>query len=458
MERLIFKTGTATYAILAVLSLYFYVERTAFLDIAFHLFYILKDGEFTIQNNRFGAFLTQLFPLSGSKAGMDLVSIMKTYSIAFVVYYYAIFFICVRVFKSYQFGLAVLLLNTLMVSDTFYWIQSELPQGLALMMLYFAWLSRYDDLKQTNYAWFHYPLTAVLCFTLVFFHPLLIFPVAFISAFIYLDNTALRPQMKGSLWLFFLLFIVKLKFFKTAYDSNSMEGIRNFKTLFPNYVFLESNKKLLEYAVRDYYLVFILFLSLLLFYAWGRKFAKLSLVGLFFMGYLLLVNVSYPNGGEQFYMENLYLPLSVFVIIPFVFEAPAIFEKRRLFILIAIILVIRMVDMVDKHKKYTERVAYLDGYINQTALSDQKKIIVSEKNFPIDTMMMTWASPYEIWLLSTVKTGETRSILITDNVDEQRWLQGFNAKFVTKWGAFDYAELPRKYFILNDSSHYAFKK
>lgn len=59
MQQAIYRIGSLTYIVLGILALVFYLERTAFLDISFHLFYILKDGDFAIQNNRFAAALTQ---------------------------------------------------------------------------------------------------------------------------------------------------------------------------------------------------------------------------------------------------------------------------------------------------------------------------------------------------------------------------------------------------------------
>lgn len=135
MNEQTFKIGSITYIILAILAVILYIERTAFLDISFHLFYILKDGNFAIQNNRFGAFMTQLFPLIGSKIGLPLDVIMKLYSVGFVLYYFSIFLIITKFLKVQKFGIVLLLFSTLMVADTFYWIQSELPQGIAFMIL-----------------------------------------------------------------------------------------------------------------------------------------------------------------------------------------------------------------------------------------------------------------------------------------------------------------------------------
>ena len=58
-----FLIGAISYAFLLILAYVYYKERTLWGDIPYHVFHILKDDNFAIQNNRFGAVLTQWIPL-----------------------------------------------------------------------------------------------------------------------------------------------------------------------------------------------------------------------------------------------------------------------------------------------------------------------------------------------------------------------------------------------------------
>lgn len=458
MNKLVFSIGTVVYILLAILSLMFYVERTAFVDISFHLFHIIKDGYFAIQNNRFGAFFTQLFPLIGSKIGLDLDTIMKLYSVGFVLYYYAIFFVCVRILKSYQFGLVMLLLSTLMVTDTFYWIQSELPQGLALLVLYYA-LIDYSEKVDDRYKWILRAMIPLIVLMLVFFHPLLMFPFLFIAVFLYLKYPRLRSLLQSGTALFIFILIIKSLFFKTGYDSSAMGGVKNFLTLFPDYIFLKSNKRFVIDAFTDYYMMIIALIGLVIYYVKSKEYAKLFLVCSFFLGYTLLVNVSYPNGADKFYIENLYLPLSLFVAVALVFDIVPHIQSKKYFIpILCTILLVRIIHIGLNHTVYTQRVDYLNKLLSETALLDQRKMIISSDRVAKDTVMMTWGTPYESWLLSTINTGETRSILVTDNIGAHRWKKEHNKKFATTWGVFDYDKLPKRYFILPDTTYYDIKE
>lgn len=448
----LFKIGTTAYIILGVLAYIFYLERTVFVDISFHLFYIIKDGGFAIQNNRFGAMLTQIFPLIGSKIGLSLSSLMKLYSVGFVLYYLAIFLIITRVLKLARFGLLMLLFSTLMVTDTFYWIQSELPQGIAFLILYFAVLfSVHNNQKIRN--WILIPVLATMVVTIVFFNPLLVFLFIFFTVFLYLDHPSLREYLKASFLFYILILIIKSLFFKTYYDSNAIEGVKNFITLFPDYIFLASNKQFLLDVIGKYYLLILMLLSMTYYYISKKNYIKVFLLLAFFGGYLILVNVSYPNGADAFYIENLHLPLSVFVALPFALDFK-LQNKNYFIILVVLIVAIRIIHIGFNHNLYTERVNMLSNYLQKTENLDQKKIIISENHFPKDTLLMSWATPYEFWLLSTHNGNDTRSIMITDNVSDIKWTKSYNKKFVTKWGVFDYSELPTKYFNFTDTSYY----
>ena len=71
---------------------------------------------------------------------------------------------------------------------------------------------------------------------------------------------------------------------------------------------------------------------------------------------------------------------------------------------------------------------------------------------------MSWATPYEVWLLSTIRTGHTTSIMVTDSDNNLDWMLHHNKKFVTRWGLFKYDDLPSKYFVLQDTSFYVIRR
>jgi hypothetical protein len=437
--------GTATYAALAMLAYIFYLERTVFIDIAFHLFFIVKDGALAIQNNRFAAVFTQMFPLLATKAGLPLSQVMMAYSLGFVLYYAAIFFLCLRLSRPH--ALMLLLYNVLMVTGTFYWIQSEFPQGIALALLWWAMAARYVRTEQMPAwamgAWF------VLLLFIVFAHPLLPVVFVFLGLFhlAHRDFSEHKKLILSGLATFAGFAVVKSRFFKTGYDTDASQ---RFKNLFrpSEYFRSEAWEQFGDLLTRHYYLLAVLLPLVGFWYVRHRAWRKLTLTFGFFFGYLLMVNVSYPQGAEDFYIENLYLPLSLFVIVPLVLDVLPALPLRWATAAVAGILLLRVLHIGLHHAPYTARLNWERDFLKNTPAD---KLIFPNSAAPMDTLMMNWGTSYEFWLLSTVESGHTRSILIDEDPQQFGWALDKPHSFLTKWGAFEYDKLPRRYFIFRDT-------
>ena len=447
--------GIITYFSLLVLSLYYYKERTIFTDIAFHLYYLLKDGDYAIQNFRFVSFFTQSFPLLGQKLDLDLKLVMQLYSAGFIVFYAAAFFLLNNLLRLKNYALCMLLFSTLMVTHTFYWMQSELPQGLSLMILYFG-LIDYENKNnkiRDKSMWF-VPIKAVVLFILFFSHPLIIFPFLFAVAFFAIKEKPRESKYVREGLTFLTLYLLKAKFFKTAYDSQSVEGLSNFKSYFPNYIDLVSNQKFMEYLISDYYLFLLGFVVAITYYIIKSRRIKLLILSSSLFGYLLLVNVSYPEGAEQFYIENLYLPLSLFVIIPLVFDVLPNFKGRFVLPFLVTFMMLRVGHIAMEGKDYTQRLDYLAQILDETGSLNSTKLIIPQCIEHKKSLWMTWATSYEFWLQSTLNSGESRSLIITENPDDYSWTLPANTKFITPWDTPEYETLPNRYFNFRDSTPY----
>ena len=175
MFKIIYRIGFIGYLFLFILSAVFYKERTVFTDIAYHLFYLLKDGTFAIQNFRYGAAFTQIFPLAASWLSLPLSTVMFFYSVGFTIFYFTCYVVAGSVFKNHKLALILLLFNFLFVTDTFYWIQSELPQGIAFSILFFSFLStRQESVNAIPLAMIFFAIV-----TIVFFPPATIIGILF---------------------------------------------------------------------------------------------------------------------------------------------------------------------------------------------------------------------------------------------------------------------------------------
>ncbi|HYV91117.1 MAG TPA: hypothetical protein VE978_05015 [Chitinophagales bacterium] len=454
-HKIILITGIIIYALLSILAFLYYHERTIFADVSFNLFYILKDCKPAIQNNRFGAIFTQLFPLVSAKLHLPLKETMIIYSEAFVLCNAAIFFLCFFLEKEKRFAGIMMLFSIFMVTDTFYWIQSELLQGISFIILFFAFLTRIN--LADDRAAFAVAVLILLLFTIVFIHPLVIFVFIFISLFMIIDVrfVAFRKMIWASVFLVIAMTVIKSKLmYVPGYDANAMETTKNFLLLFPHYFDLPSNIAFLNEQLTKFYLVPPALLIITVFYLRSQLYLKLVLCYAAFFGYLGLINISFYYGGTDYYMESLYLPLSVFLLVPLMLDVLPKLSSRFQIAILGFIVTVRIFSIQQYHSMYTAQIVWERNFLTKTQNLPHKKLILDKKDVPADSLLEWWASPYQFWLLSTLEDHETRSILVTDNPPSYYWQMEKNNLFLTKWSAPEYHELPPQYFVMRDSLGY----
>lgn len=452
MYKKLYNSLFVLYLAFFVLAILFWQERTAFTDIAFHLFFIVRHHEFPVQNFRFGAVLTQLYPFLATKLSLPLGSIMMSYSIGFIFYYFLCYFFCGVVLKDYKMGLVLLLSQVLFVSHTFYWMQSELPQAIAFCTVFFAFLNKYSHIENTfarlvSWLWILFSII-----TLGFFHPLLMFPFSFILFFFLSrkEGSIDWKMLVAAAILFAAVLFVKKTYYKTAYDEQAMEGAKKLISQFPHYFRIYSNKRFLKNCLTVYYWIPVISLIITAVYIKQGKWRSLVLFGAYMLAFLLLVNISYQDPATTtFYLENLYLPLGIFLAVPLVYDILPALRIKHVYILIAVIAITGVVRIFGTHTIYTRR---LNAEKALMAKYDNRKTIIKASLLPNDTFMMTWGIPYEAWLLSTSAHNKAASLAALDDPFQFKEATSDTKVFITAWEAVNYQYLPAKYFPFKDTS------
>lgn len=458
-QSLLFRLGLFSYLALMLLALVYFQERTLWGDIAFHIFSIIKNDGFAIQNGRSVAFMTQLAPYISSQLGLSFKSIALSYSLIFVVYYGSIYWLSFKIFNNVKAALSMLLLSMLMVCDTFFWIQSELPQGLAMMMLALAILTKSSQISDYNKLELFF--LAGLLLLVVYAHPLMIFPFSFIGLFLFLSQEKTVPTkvLIGAFLFFMVVVFLKQTVLKlpSSYEDNAMARLNNFKTLFPNYLTLDYNVIFFKACLKKYYFLLLLLMLMSYFYVQQQKRLKLGLIWTFFLGYLLLINVVQTSMRfEASYLENLYLPLSVFVTIPFVYDFLPHQKKQHQLLLLGLIIGSCLIRIVFFSSTYSDKLAWQKDLLTETEHWTQQKLVVPLEVVPQElNWTNAWSSPYEFWLISGIQNpNNLRSVIIHPNPTQLKY-QTINQAFITDLGTVKYTTLQSKqYFNFQDSSFY----
>src|SRR5207237_3728904 len=102
----------ALFAVFFVMAFILYKERL-FVDCAYYIFYTVNDQFFRVDHHRFVLAISQLLPLAEVYLRIGLKTILVTYSLGHVLFYYALLLIVVHRFQDVTAGIAILLLQVI---------------------------------------------------------------------------------------------------------------------------------------------------------------------------------------------------------------------------------------------------------------------------------------------------------------------------------------------------------
>lgn len=446
--------GSFIFLTFFIMSTYFYKERTCFIDISLHLFHLLKDCNFIIQNNRFGALFTQMIPILGQGLNLSLKNIAILYSLSFVMLPFFSFLTIIIGLRNSKIAITYLFSILLMTTHTFFWIQSELPQAMSFFFILLALIDNcinaYKEITLVTWIGL-FLLLIVTCFT----HPLSIFPIGFAILFYFFQYKENRLFVSKVAILSICIVFLKSIFFKTEYDSQAIGQLIQNKKHIQNFFELTSTKNYIHYFSSDYILVTVSLLILTILYFYHKQLKLGLFILLASIGFSSIINLTYPEGALQFYIENQYQILAIIISIPLInmlFKRKL--ERELTMFLLPFVSIICFIRIISVHPIYTQRLDWYRNILKVTSSNSSKKLIISNKSAPIDTLLMTWASSYETWLISTIETDTSRSLLIEEYENEYSHTTTLKNVFVTKWGAFEYNTLPTRYFKFMDTTGY----
>ena len=458
--------GLATMLVLLVFAWHFYLERTAFYDLSYHLLTYLKTKSLFVQNRRFVAIATQLPTLLAVRAGLPLIAIMRLYSVVFILFYLAIFLACAYWLRNEQVALVVALSFVLLAARTFYWAQSELPQALAVLLFFYAGVSR-----QAPLPWRRSTLAlATLVPVFIFGHPLMLLPFLFLWAYDWLLNQRYRD------WAYYGMLVLALAMYELrdaltppgSYETMYLTFEPNLIAFFPDYFTLASFHHFWYLSTHDFLALPVLLLVLTAFYLrqrTGLAMLRLALVWASVLGYAFVISVSKPDYTEPTYLENLYLPLTLFVAVPLALEVLPALERAgprwgRAAATGAVVLLvtIRLVAVWQQHTPYSAYQQWLARLLHYTRQFPERKYILYFGNVDPHDLRAGW--PWWSMASETVVASARHSpdsvqtVRVGWDVDQLAQTGAQPGIFLAPFNAFPSTALPARYCRFPANSSY----
>jgi hypothetical protein len=391
---------------LLVLALYFWRERMLFADAPHILFRLVNDGTLQIQEYRWGSFITQSVPLLASKAGLPLKAVMVLYSASFNLFYLAVVLLLIFRHRRPDMALMFALYFLFFSTETFYWPNNEVHQGIGWMML----LLGEHSLGLTKNRPLHIRILvfAVLAILAIWTHPLVMLALGFLWCFALLEKRGTGTSWQERAGLSILLISIALwKYFYAYYfgwyDAGKLQAIDGLKFSAVPKAFTAPMAHGFLHSATTYYAVFCVFLLIgLAALVKARRFLLIALTILYALGYFFIVAHTHP-GFDRSYIESEWMPMGFAAAVPAVaYALPRISAKAALILLLAGA-TLQSVWILRGVRPFQARLAHNNSVLQKMRTEGLMKAVVAEPDEALRKhLMLHWAAPVESLLQSAL--------------------------------------------------------
>jgi len=412
-------TGHITFLLLISLSVIYYKERILFFDNVFYLFKIINFEKFNTEAGRYGAFLSQIPVLAALKAGMSLKSLLLIYSISFILIYYVVFMLCTHVLKNVVAGFSIVFVLVLCMQQGFYHPTHESHQALIYSLLFYSTINYSFNKKYYLLKYSIGGLLIALCF---FTYPTVLFPLLYIIAFYIIDQHKWRET---GIYILVMILIM-LSVFKVTYTDQSsyegqfLSGLFNLRPGIHDFTGYYSTMFFSRRIGGLYFWLCIIFILAILLQLANKKYLNAGFTFLGTTSFLVLVLYTYRMGDSDVMMERSFLPLTVFVSVPFFTE---LLSSKRRSVLIPGVLVILVICFAGirrlnlEGQRFRRRLKNIEQLIECTHNMDGRKFLLKKSDENISNIIMPWTSSFNSIIVSSMNGNQnTRTIFLYDDL------------------------------------------
>ena len=431
---------------LVLLSIYFYLERGVFLDAAFVLVEILREEQLAIMVGRYGAALTQIWPLLGMKMGLGLKGLVFIYSVSFAILPFLVAYILHRM-KCTSLLLFLGCYYTFYYTESFFWTNNEIHQAVCIFLLAVGLF--YKEVESFKFG-IRFWVGMVLASVSIMTHPLMLIIVTYVLLLVWLTGI-FKPNLKYGYLLTTMVIIVMLAkvYLSTLnwYDAQKFAFVElglkgdlvwfgsNFTAFFSDSVFLYWPASL----------VFISGLVLNRQHVWVNFISFLAIIG-----HVLLVSWA-VHEFNRFYIESQWMLISFFVLTPW---TVSLFKFKVLPPILHFLLFIAMIttgwNIIRVSNDYSQRVSWITQQVEMMKEAEQDRGIIDLSLEEIRLLRMSWGLPAETLLLSSLDSYGYSVTLI----DRTFFTKSVNTDQIHNcFDTISIHRLPKQYFKIQEGSY-----
>jgi len=405
MKSIYLKLSAAGMLILTVFSLYFYKERTLFLDTAYYLFRMSLDGSFNIELNRWAALLPEILPLMSMYFQLPVAWVLISFSLSFWLIFSFVFYLCVYKLKSPESGIAIVLGFTLFLRQSYFHSVTETHQAVVYSILLYAWLMYANPERRFLYA----GLAFIISLAGFFSHPVSLFMQVFAIAYACINRNLFKNAGIGFVLVFLgMLYIAKVVMTNPdTYEGGFFTEVKRLPELLPSLLTSHGVQHIRNDFFKMYIWPAIMGCTLVFVYGTQKKWLHLLLFT-FGSGFFLMITLAAYNQGDAVIMtEKNYMPFAVFLVLPFardflLYVHKSAFLNYSKLVFFTLLLCMGIVSIFLQGEKQIRRTHWLKCMIDNTKAMGIQKSYVLKDNYE----GITWALSHETLWYSSLLYGK----------------------------------------------------
>lgn len=396
----------AALAVLLLGAIVYYKERVLFLDASYISFTVITDGALALQENRIGAFITQMVPLIGSKIHLPIKAILLLYSASFNIFYLSVAAILVYRYRQYTLAILMGLYYVLFVSDTFFWSNNEVHQGIAWMFLALGVVMR--EKKMNSILLF--VLFTVFSALAISSHMLVMMPFVFLWCYI-MCSKSLRPfaVQQAVLYSVVLLALVATKYYMSvhqSYDGTKLAITHKFEL--QDLYWRAKDKFGVHFIIScftKYWVVPIVFVLGMYALVKEKKWLHILMTLGGCGAYYMLMCLTFVNAGyefQPFHIESEWMALGILAAAPFVFHFLPRIKANHAIMLLCFVFAVRIAYIINAAPFFVHRADFIAQVVDKMKAKGINKLVLQPDSELEKALLFDWATPHESILQSAI--------------------------------------------------------
>ena len=432
-----------------------------FADAPHILFRLLNEGTLQIQEQRWGSFVTQGTALLAGKAGLPLKMVMMIYSASFNLFFLAVILALILRHRRPGLALVFALYLLLLTSETFYWSNNEVHQGIGWLMLLAGEHSL--GVSRGRPSWLRTSIFVLLAALAFWTHPLVMLAAGYLWVFflVYEGGKCVGRTAGEKVLLTILLAAIAAAKYYIAhhfgwYDSEKLKAVDGLSLRSIPTAFSSAAAAGFYRGIGRESLVFcVAFLAGMAALLRARQWMLAGLTLVNALGFFFIVAHVHGAGFARFYIESQWMPMTFSASVPLVLYALPMMRRAAAVALLATLCIIQSGWILWGSRPFRDRLSYTSEILADMRERGVFKAHLPEPDEAVRSRLKLWWGASVESMMQSALDGESPQRTFAFHPEPEKASDGYGKHTMdAPWDYRSSSKLNPRYFRLDTTQTY----